>query len=113
MLYCPTFYCTITTASSSFSASDDSFSLVLVEPRVLLDHLSLDFSSVPFALRAAASPSFRPSLGSSFDLSKEPFSYSEAIAHPDAAVWRAAMDRECNSLLEMGVFEEADLPPGE
>ena len=100
-------------ASSSFSASEEIFSLVLVEPRILLDHLCPDFPSAHSALRAVASPSFRPSLASSFDLSKEPFSYSEAIARPDAAVWRAAMDRECKSLSDMGVFEEADLPPGE
>ena len=31
----------------------------------------------------------------SFDLSKAPCSYAEAIARPDAPVWRAAMDREC------------------
>ena len=35
------------------------------------------------------------------------------MARPDAAVWKAAMDRECTSLIEMGVFEEAELPPGE
>ena len=65
------------------------------------------------ALRAVIPLSIHSPLGSSFDLSKEPSSYSEAIAHPDASVWRAAMDRECQSLTDMGVFEEADLPPGE
>ena len=55
----------------------------------------------------------RASLSPPFDLSKELFSYSEAMARPDASVWQAAMDCECQSLIEIGVFEEADLPPGE
>ena len=99
-------------ASSSFSTSEETFSLVLVELRFLLDHLCPDFPSAHLTLHAVASPSFHPSLASSFDLSKEPFSYSEAIAHPDAAVWRAAMDHECKSLNDMGVFEEANHLPG-
>ena len=48
-----------------------------------------------------------------FDLSKPPFFYSEAMACPDASVWRAAMDQERQSLVDMGAFEEADLPPGQ
>jgi hypothetical protein len=48
-----------------------------------------------------------------FNLTKEPSSYSEAIARPDAPAWRAAMEREEQSLREMGVFEEVDLPPGQ
>ena len=49
----------------------------------------------------------------SFDLSKAPSSYTEAVARPDASVWRAAMDRKKKSLQDMGAFEEVDLPPGE
>jgi len=48
-----------------------------------------------------------------FNLAKEPSSYSEAIACPDAPAWRAAMAREEQSLKEMGAFEEIDLPPGQ
>ena len=87
-------------ASSSIPDSCDTFSLLLME----LDILSL-------ALRASAPFLHRPSRP--FDLSKIPASYSEAIARPDAPVWRAAMDRERQSLLDMGAFEEADLPPGQ
>ena len=84
-------------ASSSLPELADTFSLPLVEADV-------------FALRAFHIPHSRTS--QSFDLSKIPFSYSEAIARPDAPVWRAAMDRERQSLVDMGAFEEADLPPG-
>ena len=47
-----------------------------------------------------------------FNLSKEPSSYVEAMAQPDASVWRAVMTRERESLMEMGAFEEVDLPLG-
>ena len=87
-------------ASSSIPDSCNTFSLPLME----FDILSL-------ALRASAPFHHRPSRP--FDLSKIPASYSEAIARPDAPVWRAAMDRERQSLLDMGAFEEADLPPGQ
>jgi Reverse transcriptase (RNA-dependent DNA polymerase) len=49
----------------------------------------------------------------SFDLSKEPSSYKEAMAQPDADAWIAAMEREKRSLEEMGAFEEVELPSGE
>jgi Reverse transcriptase (RNA-dependent DNA polymerase) len=49
----------------------------------------------------------------SFDLSKEPSSYKEAMARPDADAWIAAMEREKRSLEEMGAFEEVELPSGE
>ena len=87
-------------ASSSFPVLPDTCSFSLMEPDV-----------VNLALRATGpTPSFssRP-----FDLSRAPLSYSEAMARPDASVWRAAMDREKQSLLDMGAFEEADLPPGQ
>ena len=101
-------------ASSAFSPSSDTFSLALAEPYVLLDHVHpSDASSPPLSLHAAAPLSFHASLSPPFDLSKEPFSYLEAMACPDASVWQAAMDCECQSLIEMGVFEEADLLPGE
>ena len=89
-------------ASSSVPDPSDTFSLPLVESEVL-----------SLALRASGPFPSRTFRSSSFDLSKAPLSYSEAMARPDASVWRAAMDRERQSLLDMGAFEEADLPPGE
>ena len=86
--------------SSSLPDLPDTFSFSLAEPSIL-----------PLALRASAPFSFPTSR--SFDLSKPPSSYSEAIARSDAPVWRSAMDRERQSLLDMGAFEEADLPPGQ
>ena len=65
----------------------------------------------PLALRVAAAY-FRPK-SQSFNLSKEPLSYSKALARSDAPVWQAAMDRERTSLWDMGAFEEVSLPPGE
>jgi Reverse transcriptase (RNA-dependent DNA polymerase) len=49
----------------------------------------------------------------SFDLSKEPLSYKEAMAWPDADAWIAAIEQEKRSLEEMGAFEEVELPSGE
>jgi hypothetical protein len=87
-------------ALSSLPDPCDTFSLPLMESDIL--SLALRASG-PFPLRLS-----RP-----FNLTKFPSSYSEAIARPDASVWRAAMDRERQSLLDMGTFEEADLPPGQ
>ena len=86
--------------SSSMLDLPDTFSFPLAEPTIL-----------PLALRASVP--FSPHTPRSFDLSREPSSYSEAMARPDAPVWRSAMDRERQSLLDMGAFEEADLPPGQ
>lgn len=59
------------------------------------------------------SPRFRSRLDPpAFDLNKAPLSDREAFRRSDAAIWKAAMDREVASLMEMGAFEEADLPPG-
>ena len=87
-------------ASSSLPDLDGTCSLPLLES----DALALALRN-PKPWSTSAS---RP-----FDLSKAPSSYSEAMARPDASVWRAAMDRETQSLVDMGAFEEADLPPGE
>ena len=86
--------------SSSFPDAVDvqTDSLVLMEPDIIRT-----------SCLAAVTPS-RPRV---FDLTKEPSSYSEAIARPDASAWRAAMAREEQSLKEMGAFEEVDLPPGQ
>ena len=84
-------------------------SLEQLAPVVLWDPLA---SPDSFSALRATAPMF-PSKSLPFDLTKLPFSYSEAIARPDAPVWRAAMDREHQSLQDMGAFEEVDLPPGE
>jgi len=86
--------------SSSFPDAVDvqTDSLVLMEPDIIRT-----------SCLAAVTPS-RPRV---FDLTKEPSSYSEAIARPDASAWRAAMACEEQSLKEMGAFEEVDLPPGQ
>ena len=47
-----------------------------------------------------------------FDLSKAPESYYEAIAQPDADVWKAAMQRELTSLEDQHAFKRTILPPG-
>src|ERR1700678_270640 len=100
---------------ASFVASppcDDhagGFSLEQLAPVVLWDPLA---SPDSFSALRATAPMF-PFKSLPFDLTKLPFSYSEAIARPDAPVWRAAMDREHQSLQDMGAFEEVDLPPGE
>jgi hypothetical protein len=48
----------------------------------------------------------------SYDLLKPPESYHEACARTDAPVWRAAMEREMDSLRSRQAFEPADLPKG-
>ena len=79
-------------------------SLALLEADLLWDHGYL------FAFRASPSkPTFKPNI---FDLSKIPLSYSEALARSDASIWQAAIDRERQSLQDMGAFEEVHLPPG-
>lgn len=56
---------------------------------------------------------FLPPFSWPFDLSKPPSSYTEALAHLDALVWHLVMDRERQSLVDMGAFEEVELPKGE
>lgn len=69
------------------------------DPNFLYDHCFL--SAPPFFLRPR-----------SFDLSKPPNSYHEAINRPDKAVWLAAMQREIDSLEERKAFERTSLPVG-
>jgi hypothetical protein len=45
-----------------------------------------------------------------YDLRKAPESFHEALARPDADVWRAAMRRERDSLEERHAFERTTLP---
>jgi Reverse transcriptase (RNA-dependent DNA polymerase)/GAG-pre-integrase domain len=94
-------------ASASIPDPLGTFSLLSEEPLILWHHLfPLDSSVIAYPAIVSSSPR-------SFNLAKFPASYSEAMARPDASVWRAAMDREMQSLHDMGAFEEADLPPGE
>ena len=46
----------------------------------------------------------------SWDLSKVPSSYHEAMARPDSVKWHAAMKEEIESMLENKVFERSSLP---
>lgn len=45
--------------------------------------------------------------------SPDPKTYHQALARTDAAEWKAAIDRELEALLLMGVWEEVELPTGE
>ena len=90
--------------SSSFPDQISTESLLEIEPTLIHSFFS---HSDPFVFKAFSPPFSRP-----FDLSKPP-SYVEALARPDAQVWHSAMDREKQSLLDMGAFEEVELPKGE
>ena len=48
-----------------------------------------------------------------FDLSKAPEYYHEAVSHPDADVWKVAMQRELTSLEDRHAFERTTLPQGQ
>ena len=97
----------------SRSVLDAFYSLIasssFPDPLGTVSLLSLELDAFAFVLRTA--PPSRPLRP--FDLTKAPSSYSEAVARSDAPVWRAAMERERQSLLDMGAFEEAELPPGQ
>ena len=87
-------------ASSSFSDDIETISLDVLEPDIIWNH-SLN-AIAPFCLHTQT-----------YDLSKELQSYTKAIACPDADAWYAAMECEKESLKQMGVFEEVELPSGE
>ena len=55
------------------------------------------------AAAASAQPDFRE---------PDPRSVAEALARPDAAEWKRAIDEEIASCMQFGVWEECDLPPG-
>ena len=98
-------------AISTLLTPSDVGSLALSEPDILWHHFSLSLpDSLSLVVFKASSPCLLPGV---FDLTNAPSSYPEALAHSDASVWTVAIDREKQSLLEMGAFEEADLPPGE
>ena len=96
--------------SSSFSDHSDFLSFQLSESDFLWNHT---FSYFPFSFISSSAFLVFSSKPKFFDLSKAPLSYSEALAHSDAPVWQAAMECEKQSLLDMGAFQEVDLPPGE
>ena len=91
--------------SSSFPHPVSTDSLIDVETDLIGSFLCFSDS---LAFKAFSSPFSR-----SFDLSKPPLSYTEAIARSDSSVWHSAMDRERQSLSDMGAFEETVLPKGE
>ena len=74
--------------------------------------LSLDFPSFAFISTDPSRFLRAPSSFSPADLLKPPESYHEACSRPDASVWRAAMDREVDSLHARNAFEPASLPRG-
>ena len=41
----------------------------------------------------------------------EPTTYQDALNHPDADQWKAAMMQELNAIERAGVYEEVDRPP--
>lgn len=108
-------------APSSFPDQVDTDSFDQMEAGILQEHVLSTYSdphlnsSYSDAVVALLTPTLapKPSPSHSFNLSKAPFSYSEATARSDAPVWQAEMDREKKSLDDMGAFEETDLPPGE
>jgi len=86
-------------SSDALYSHVESESLVFLEEATLAEHLMPSALLVSLAL-----PSTK------WNLKKKPQSYAEACAHPDAAAWRAVMDREISGLKDMGAFLECDLP---
>ena len=105
-------------ASSDFPAPVETSSLVLDEEDIswnqsLLQYPKFSIHVPDFTALVASVEEHSCLISRSFDLSKEPRSYSEAMKRPDADAWCAAMDREKTSLREMDTFEEVTLPKGE
>jgi hypothetical protein len=87
-------------ASTSFPDHIETTSLDMLEPKKFWNYSLSAVSSFQQHTRT-------------YDLSKEPQSYTEAITCLDTDTWRAAMDREKESLEQMGAFKEVELSPGE
>ena len=47
-----------------------------------------------------------------YDMGIPPTTYNEAMHHPDANKWRAAMEKEMGLLQDMKVYDLVPLPPG-
>jgi len=88
-----------------FFATDELLLDELVDDLDSLEHDA--FSS--FCLLTSVDR-FRFHQPQTFDLRKAPESYHEAMAHPDANVWKAAMCHELDSLEECHAFEQTILP---
>ena len=91
-------------ASPPVSLDSLEFNILLSVPH----SISLPHKPSSFAVGAPSqvSPSVK------WDLKKEPQSYAEACARPDAAAWHAAMAHKIASLKEMDAFVECNLPSG-
>ncbi|RDB27573.1 Retrovirus-related Pol polyprotein from transposon TNT 1-94 [Hypsizygus marmoreus] len=89
----------LTANDLALSSSDDFLSQ---EVDAIMDHKALLAHPDPLRFR----------LPRSFDLTKPPDNYAQAMSHPDSAVWRSAMQREYDSLQERGVFKPTLLPKG-
>jgi len=91
----------------SLSITDNLLSADLVDDLVFHEQGAI----VNYCLLTSLDPHcfIRPCV---FDLSKAPESYYEAIAQPDADVWKAAMQRELMSLEDRHAFERTTLPQG-
>ena len=104
---------------ATFPCSADScvLSLNTLEPNTFLTarfspfvEFPFSFDPTPLSTLAASTPASSRTI--TWDLKKEPKSFAEACAHPDAHAWCAAMDREIVSLKGMNTFVECDLPSG-
>ena len=91
-------FVSLATISTNAQLSSDIISLSLQEPTIL----DIFFMDPPMAINPDRA----------WDLKKPPNSYAEACARPDAAAWRASMDREISSLRDMGAFLEYGCPCG-
>ena len=89
----------------SYFATDD---LLSSEPMEDLDSHEHDAISAFCLLTAVDRLRFQRRY--QYDLRKAPESNHEALAHPDAEVWHAAMRRELDSLEERHAFERTTLP---
>ena len=70
------------------------------------------FSFGPYSFLSTSCDNYlcAPRVFTQFDLLKPPESYHEACSHPDASIWRGAMNCEMDSLHTHNAFEPADLP---
>ena len=88
----------------------DAFFTVHTSINKIPDTTSIDFDTLYEHSFLSAPPPFIRTR--SYDLSKPPNSYHEAINRPDNSVWLAAMQRKVDSLEEQKAFERTSLPTG-